>query len=119
MTDVTTSEPERIPAFPKEEIETSIRECLAHEGEMQAVLRGSGTSSAGSSGSVGARPSIDSLVVVSILCEIEPTVPFDLPESFVRPGGYETVDDVIQDIMPKLEMRWREHQRRRVDGRKS
>lgn len=109
MTDVTTAETETIPAFPAAEIEASIREYLADEGETQAVLRGGGASTGGSGGSVGPQPVIDSLVVVSVLCEVEPKVPFKLPDSLVRAGGYESVDAVIQHIMPKLLKRWRKH----------
>jgi hypothetical protein len=109
MTDVTTTEPETIPAFPAQEIETCIRDYLTEEGETQAVLRGGGASTAGTGESAGPRPTIDSLVVVSVLCEIEPAVPFKLPDSLVRAGGYDTVDEVIQHIMPKLKKRWRKH----------
>lgn len=108
MTDVTNKEPQTIPAFPAEEIETCIRDYLADVGETQAVLRGGGASTGGTGGGAG-RPTIDSLVVVSILCEIEPKVPFKLPDSLVQAGGYETVDRVIEHIMPKLKKRWRKH----------
>ena len=109
MTEVTTAETETAPAFPAEQIESSIRKYLASEVETQAKLHGGGTASGGSGSSAGPEPVIDSLVVVSVLCEVETIFPFDLPESLVEEGGYDTVDDVIEDIMPKLEKRWRRH----------
>jgi len=109
MTDVTTTEAETATAFPAGEIESCIRDYLASEGETQAKLHGGGKASGGSGGSVGPQPVIDSLVVVSVLCAVEPMVPFKLPESIVKAGGYESVEEVIQHIMPKLEKRWRKH----------
>ena len=46
---------------------------------------------------------VDSLVVVSILCAIEPLVGFELPESVVRTGGYASVEQAIGQLLPKIE----------------
>lgn len=109
MTDVTTTEPETGPAFPAEKIETCIRDYPADEGETQAVLRGGGASTTGTGGGAGPRSTIDPLGVVSVLCEIEATVPFKLPDSLVPAGGYAPVEEAIQHIMPKLKKRWHKH----------
>jgi hypothetical protein len=49
---------------------------------------------------------VDSLVVVSILCVIEPIVGFELPDSVVRTGGYGSVDSALAQLMPRIEAQW-------------
>jgi hypothetical protein len=49
---------------------------------------------------------VDSLVVVSILCAVEPIVGFELPESVVRAGGYTSVDSALGQLLPRLEKEW-------------
>jgi hypothetical protein len=108
MTPVTTAEPKTIPAFPAGEIEACIRDFLAEEGAMQAVLHGT-VPAGGAGGAIGPQPVIDSLVVVEVLIEVEDKVPFALPDSLVRAGGYDSVDEVVQHLMPQLDRRWRKH----------
>ncbi|HXZ02060.1 MAG TPA: hypothetical protein VEI03_18855 [Stellaceae bacterium] len=50
--------------------------------------------------------SIDSLVVVSILCAVEPIVGFELPESVVRAGGYVSVESALGHLLPAIEKQW-------------
>ena len=103
MTTATTAKPKTSAAFPAQTIETSIREFLAEQGEMQAVLHG-----------VGPQPAVDSLVIVELLLELEAKVPFELPESLVQAGGYDSVDEVVQNLMPKLQQRWSEHHKEKI-----
>jgi hypothetical protein len=49
---------------------------------------------------------IDSLVVVSILCAVEPILGFDLPESLVRAGGYASVHGALEHLLPRIEKQW-------------
>lgn len=49
---------------------------------------------------------VDSLLVVSILCAVEPIVGFELPEGVVRAGGYTSVDNAIEHLLPRLEKEW-------------
>ena len=97
------------PAFPAAEVEKCIRGFLAQEGSVQSSLRGAGKVTNGLEGIVGPQPVIDSLVVVELLVVIEPKVPFDLPDSLVQAGGYEGVDEVVQDLIPRIQGRWRKH----------
>jgi len=46
---------------------------------------------------------VDSLVVVSILCAVEPIVGFELPDSVVRAGGYVSVVSALQHLLPRIE----------------
>ncbi len=109
MTPVTTAAPKTAPAFPVKDIEACIREFLAEEGATQAVLHGDGAPAAGSGANIGPQPVIDSLVVVGILVEVEAKVPFELPDNLVQAGGYDSVDKVVQHLMPQLQKRWRKH----------
>jgi hypothetical protein len=113
MTTATTLEPKTQTAFPAQAIEATIRDFLAEEGAMQAVLHG-GSPVGGVAGTIGPQPAIDSLVVVEVLLELETQVPFDLPESLVRAGGYDSVDEVIQHLMPKLQQRWNQYQKEKI-----
>lgn len=49
---------------------------------------------------------VDSLVVVCILCAIEPIVGFELPESVVRAGGYFSVESALGHLLPRIEKEW-------------
>ena len=113
MTTATTAKPKTQAAFPAQAIEASIRGFLAQEGAMQAVLHGVGAAG-GSKGVIGPQPDIDSLVVVEVLLELETQVPFELPESLVQAGGYDSVDEVVQHLMPKLQLRWNQHHKEKI-----
>jgi acyl carrier protein len=96
-------------SFPTQEIEACIREFLAEEGEIQAELRGKKSSSESLTGSFGPQPAIDSLVCVEVLLELESKVPFTLSESMIRAGGYASVDEVVNNLLPQLKSRWKKH----------
>jgi hypothetical protein len=49
---------------------------------------------------------IDSLDVVGILCKLDELLGFELPHSVVCAGGYETIDQAIHDLMPRVEKVW-------------
>lgn len=50
---------------------------------------------------------VDSLVVVSILCAVEPIVGFELPDSVVRAGGYGSVESALEQLLPRIEAQWK------------
>lgn len=49
---------------------------------------------------------MNSLVVVAILCAIEPIVGFELPESLVRTGGYHSIATALEHLLPRIEKEW-------------
>jgi hypothetical protein len=49
---------------------------------------------------------VDSLVVVSILCAVEPILGVELSEQVVRTGGYPSVQAAIDHLMPRIEAQW-------------
>ena len=109
MTPVMTAAPKTASAFPVEDIEACIREYVAEGGATQAVLRGDGAQSAGYGANIGPQLVIDSLVIAVSLVEVEAKVPFVLPDNLVQAGGYDSVDKVVQHLMPQLQKRWRKH----------
>ena len=47
--------------------------------------------------------------MVEVLIELEEQIRFMLPESLIRPGGYESVDEMVNDLMPRLKELWGNH----------
>jgi hypothetical protein len=45
-------------------------------------------------------------VVVAILCAVEPIVGFELPESVVRTGGYDSAESALAQLLPRIEKEW-------------
>jgi len=102
-----------IPTFPAAQIESQLRAQLAAEAKVQAQLRGTG-SGPSLRRSSKAEPEIDSLVAVEALTVIECFVPFELPESLIRPGGYTSVNDFISDLLPKVNNQWLGYHQRKA-----
>lgn len=94
--------------FPESQIREVIKNFFDHEAETLSPLYDH-TSADGSSLGVS-RPTIDSYVVVELLVELEPICQFPLPESIVRQGGYDSVDELEEDFLPKLKNRWQRSQ---------
>ncbi len=49
---------------------------------------------------------MDSLSVVDTLCAVEPVVGFELRESIVRTGGYDSIEAALDHLVPKIERVW-------------
>jgi hypothetical protein len=49
---------------------------------------------------------MDSLSIVDTLCAIEPVVGFELRESIVRTGGYDSIEAALDHLIPKIERAW-------------
>jgi hypothetical protein len=52
---------------------------------------------------------LDSLGVVEILCEVEAILGFELKDSTVKSGGYNSIDEAIGHLMPRIEAAWYRH----------
>ena len=102
-----TSEKEKVAAmtFPAGVIEAQLRQELLVAAEEAAALSGASVPS-DIAGKSSARVQIDSLVVVEILCTIEPIVGFELEDSVVRAGGYESVDEALKSLIPRIAKEW-------------
>ncbi len=92
-------------AFPAAEVEACLRDELLEAAAMEAELHGTPwPAEAAAKGAVSIN--VDSLVVVEILCAVEPVLGFDLREGLVRAGGYWSVDQAVGHLMPRIEQEW-------------
>jgi hypothetical protein len=48
-------------------------------------------------------PEVDSLATITALIVMETHLPFQVPPSVIRPGGYHSFDDMARDMLPKLQ----------------
>jgi hypothetical protein len=92
--------------FPAAAVEARLRDELVEAVKIEASIRGMSLPP-GPAQISNAPVHVDSLVVVSILCAIEPIVGFELPESVVRAGGYTSVESALGHLLPRLEKEWR------------
>jgi acyl carrier protein len=90
-------------AFPKAEVEAKLRHVLSEAAQSGAVLKGVALPRAGQ---VAASLRLDSLDVVSLLCDIEPILRFELKDSLVRSGGYSSVNQAMEHLMLRIEKAW-------------
>jgi hypothetical protein len=92
-------------AFPRAAVEASLRTELVEAVKAEAAIRGIGVPST-SKALANAPFQIDSLVVVSILCAVEPIVGFELPDEVVRAGGYASLNSALEQLLPRIEALW-------------
>jgi hypothetical protein len=95
----------KIAPFPFAAVEAKLRDELIEAVKVEASIRGMALPAAPAD-IASSSVHVDSLVVVSILCAIEPIVGFELPESVVRAGGYTSVDSALGQLLPRLEREW-------------
>jgi hypothetical protein len=95
----------KIASFPLGAVEAELRDQLVEAVKIEASIRG--TTLPATPAQIAKEPvHVDSLLVVSILCAIEPIVGFELPESVVRAGGYISLDSALGQLLPRLEKEW-------------
>jgi hypothetical protein len=100
-----TPPPVKIAPFPLAAVEAKLLDELVEAVKIEASIRGMALPAAPAD--VAKAPvHVDSLVVVSILCAVEPIVGFELPESVVRAGGYTSVESALGQLLPRLEKEW-------------
>jgi hypothetical protein len=96
-------------------IEAVLRDALIANVHDQAELYGVKMSSSLSDLSKQST-SIDSLIVVEILCAVEPFIGGELPQKIVREGGYGSVDEAVSSLMPKIQKIWEKNQKVKVQS---
>ncbi len=109
----TTKIPTESQTFQGAAIEATLRDALISNVQDQAALYGVDlpTSLADiSKQSV----TIDSLIAVEIVCSVGPLVGSEIPQKIVREGGYGSVDQAIEDLMPKIKKVWEKNQKGKV-----
>lgn len=105
MATTTLAPPVKIVPFPLAAVEAKLRDELVEAVKIEASIRGM-TLPAAPAQVAKVAVHVDSLVVVSILCAVEPIVGFELPESVVRAGGYTSVESALGHLLPRLEKEW-------------
>src|SRR3954453_23442939 len=102
---VSPASPVKTAPFPKAAVEACLRNELIETVKAEAGVKGVALPSAPAD---IAKTSfqVDSLVVVSILCMVEPLVGFEFPDSVVRAGGYASVDSALAHLLPRIEAQW-------------
>jgi hypothetical protein len=91
--------------FPKAEVEAKLKEVLLGAAQTDAALKGIAFPN-DMTGQASAFVRLDSLDVVSLLCDIEPIIKFELKDSLVRAGGYSSVNQAMEHLMPCIEKAW-------------
>lgn len=92
-------------AFPQAAVEAKLRAELIDTVKSTAKFKGLQLPSA--PGHIAAASvQIDSLVCVEILCAVEPIVGFELPEKVVKAGGYGSIEQAIQNLVPRIQAEW-------------
>jgi len=85
-------------AFPEAAIVACIRDALAMAHDSQRLLRSHAASAC--------EPEVDSLVVVEVMCAIEQLLSVVLPTDFVPRGGYEDVEECVNDLVSQTREVW-------------
>jgi hypothetical protein len=94
-----------IAPFPTSAVEAGLLGELIEAVKIEASIRGLALPSVPAQ-IAKAAVHVDSLVVVSILCAVEPVVGFELPDSVVRAGGYASVESALGHLLPRIEKEW-------------
>jgi hypothetical protein len=101
----TITKPGSTKAFPKAAVEAKLRDALLQSANSNATLKGIALPN-DAIGQAAASVRLDSLDVVNLLCDIEPIVGFELKNSLVRAGGYNSVNRAMDHLMPQIEKAW-------------
>ncbi len=94
-----------VASFPTPEIKKCLRDELIEAVKSEAAVKGD---------ALPATPAaiatttfqIDSLVVVSLLTAVEAVIGCNLPDIVVRAGGYTSVEQALEQLVPRIENHW-------------
>lgn len=92
--------------FPAAAVEAGLRAELIEAVKAEAEIKGI-TLPATDAAIAATAFQVDSLVVVSILCTVEPILGVELPDSVVRTGGYGSVDSALAQLLSRIEAQWK------------
>jgi acyl carrier protein len=98
-------EPATTKPFPTVDVEAKLRDLLLDGVMADAELKGIALP-ADKPGKFSASIRLDSLGVVDLLCGLEPVVGFELKENLVKAGGYKSINDAVEHLMPRIEKAW-------------
>lgn len=92
--------------FPKQALDMLLRDELMSAAETEASMQGT-TFPLSPAAAALAPVTLDSLVVVELLCAVEAVLGFPPSDATVRAGGYHSVQEALDHLMPKLECEWK------------
>lgn len=95
--------------FPHEAVTAILREELMAVAQLEADINGVTLPKEPSVAALAPVP-MDSLVVVEILCSVEGALGFQPKDETVRTGGYNSVQDALDHMIPRLEQQWEKNQ---------
>lgn len=98
--------PPAVAVFPTAQVEAALRQELVEVVKTEAAMKGM-TLPSDAAGICQAPVPVDSLVAVTTLTVVEGIVGFELPDSVVRTGGYDSVDKAIAELIPQIEAKWK------------
>ncbi len=94
-----------VPVFPAADVEERLRSLMAEAVEDDAKFSGEVIPT--SLPELYKWPvQLDSLTVVGMLCELDGVLGFQLKDNTVRSGGYHSINDAIDHLLPKIEKLW-------------
>ncbi len=98
----------RIQVYPTNHVARTLRRELIDS--IRAIARRKGTVVPKDDASlVAANVEIDSLSVIEILCVLDEILPFEVGESVVRPGGYGSIQEAVDDVTACVKNEWIKH----------
>lgn len=91
--------------FPRAEVEKCLRDELVEAVKSEASIKGVALPAA-TAAVVTAPFQVDSLVVVSLLTAVEAIIGCKVPDNVVRAGGYTSVQQAMDLLLPSIEKHW-------------
>ena len=91
--------------FPKSAVEKALIDELLDIATAEAQVRGI-TLPADRPGQMTTALPMDSLSVVATLIAVEAVIGFELKESMVRTGGYNSVQAAVDHLLPRIQVAW-------------
>lgn len=95
--------------FPKTDLEVLLCDELIMAAEVEANIQGTALP-ASTAIAVLAPVPLDSLAVVDLLCSVEPLLGFAPKSATVKTGGYNSVQEAMDHLLPRLEEQWQKNQ---------
>jgi len=105
MSLTTTDKPSITEPFPVAAVEACLLKGLLQAAEAIVMMNGE-VMPAGVPQQSSMSIQLDSLAVVDIVLTVEPVIGFPVKEHVVKAGGYTSVNEAVNDLLPKLEKEW-------------
>ncbi|MFC3714336.1 hypothetical protein ACFOMD_17335 [Sphingoaurantiacus capsulatus] len=91
--------------FPKADVVEALLDELLEVARVEAQLRGIALPKDKAS-VLNAPVPLDSLSIVDTLCAVEPIVGVELRDNIVRTGGYDSIQQALDHLIPRIEKVW-------------